>query len=90
MEWKLTDNHHMIRDSLNNYFLAISDKMNTSVGTPHILTRGFAGLTDSAHSLSMSQQIRAAPHIDTALDVQPSCISPLALANQRSQSQLQV
>jgi hypothetical protein len=27
---KLTDNHHMITDSLNNYFLTIADKINTN------------------------------------------------------------
>jgi hypothetical protein len=30
IDGKLTDNHHMISDSLNNYFLTTADKINTN------------------------------------------------------------
>jgi hypothetical protein len=32
IDGELTDNHHTISDSLNNYFLTITDKINTNNG----------------------------------------------------------
>jgi uncharacterized HAD superfamily protein len=53
IDGKLTDNHHMITDSLNDYYLTIADKINThNANVGHIIeldTEKYSNYVSSFH-----------------------------------------